>query len=402
MKKMKGILVGLLTVVLILSMVGCGGEQTKSEGAAGEKKTESKDNGDIVIGYIGPLTGEGALWGAMELNTVKMLVDETNKNGGVLGRKVVLKSYDNRMDAVETTNAANKAILNDRVVAIIGTNTSGCAIALAEVCEQNMVPHLTTVATNPKVTLKDDGTVRPYTFRVSQNDNQLGAAIAKYAYDKMNIKTAAVLNEISSDYSVGVTEVFIKTFSSLGGKVTTTESFKTGDVDYRAQLSKIIATNPDALYLPANYKEMGLASNQVRELGFEGKIIGPDCWLMYELFTIATDSVQGATFVTSVNIADPSFEPFRQTYHELYNRYPDSTNAYYAHDAYNMILYAINKTGEATSEKIREGLETVKDLDLITGKVTMPASHNPIRDAYISVINNKKFEFPEKIRVEED
>src|SRR5699024_3216130 len=131
----------------------------------------SNEAEEIVIGYIGPLTGEGALWGEMEKNTVELLIKQTNEAGGILGKQVVLKAYDNRMDPVETSNAARKAIQNDKVVAIIGTNTSGCAMTLAEVCEEYKVPHLTTVATGPNVTKHDDGTVRPYTFRVSQNDN---------------------------------------------------------------------------------------------------------------------------------------------------------------------------------------------------------------------------------------
>ena len=159
--------------------------------------------------------------------------------------------------------------------------------------------------------------------------------------------------------------------------------------------------NPDALFLPSNYKEMGLASNQIRELGFTGKIIGPDCWLMYELFTVATTSVDGATFVTSVNIADPAYESWRQEYYSEYGGYPDTTNSYYAHDGFNMIKWAIEKTGEATSEKIVEGLNQIKDVEFITGLVTMPESHNPIRDAYVCVIKDSEFTFPTKIRIEE-
>lgn len=378
--------VSILLLAAILS--GCG-------------SPKPKETDEIVIGYIGPLTGEGALWGEMEKNTVELLIKKVNENGGILDKQVVLKAYDNRMDTVETANAARKAIQNDKVVAIIGTNTSGCAMTLAEVCEEYKVPHLTTVATNPSVTMHDDGTVRPYTFRVSQNDNQLGAAIANYAYEKMGIRTAAALVEISSDYAVGVNEVFKNTFTSLGGEYLGYEGYKGGDVDYRAQLSKIIGMNPDALFLPSNYKEMGLASNQIRELGFTGDIIGPDCWLMYELFTVATTSVEGATFVTSVNIADPAYENWRQEYYAAYGGYPDTTNSYYAHDAFNMIKWAIEKTGEATPEKISEGLNQIKDVEFITGKVTMPESHNPIRDAYVCVIHDSDFTFPTKIRIEE-
>ena len=82
-----------------------------------------------------------------------MFVDELNENGGVLGKKIEVYSYDNRMDNVETTNAARKAIENDGVIAIIGCNSSSTSIALAGICEEYKIPHIATTATNPMVTV---------------------------------------------------------------------------------------------------------------------------------------------------------------------------------------------------------------------------------------------------------
>ena len=78
---------------------------------------------------MGPLTGESALWGEVESNTLKMLVEETNANGGIIGKQIELKIYDNRGDAVETTNAARKALQNDGVVAFIGPDSSSGAVS---------------------------------------------------------------------------------------------------------------------------------------------------------------------------------------------------------------------------------------------------------------------------------
>ena len=121
-KKFKRLTAMALAAMMALSVSACGGSK--------------KDENKIILGYIGPLTGESALWGEVESNTLKMLVEETNANGGIIGKQIELKIYDNRGDAVETTNAARKALQNDGVVAFIGPDSSSGAIALDEVCEE--------------------------------------------------------------------------------------------------------------------------------------------------------------------------------------------------------------------------------------------------------------------------
>ena len=133
-KKFKRLTAMALAAMMALSVSACGGSK--------------KDENKIILGYIGPLTGESALWGEVESNTLKMLVEETNANGGIIGKQIELKIYDNRGDAVETTNAARKALQNDGVVAFIGPDSSSGAIALDEVCEEYKVPHITTTGTN--------------------------------------------------------------------------------------------------------------------------------------------------------------------------------------------------------------------------------------------------------------
>lgn len=164
-KKFKRLTAMALAAMMALSVSACGGSK--------------KDENKIILGYIGPLTGESALWGEVESNTLKMLVEETNANGGIIGKQIELKIYDNRGDAVETTNAARKALQNDGVVAFIGPDSSSGAIALDEVCEEYKVPHITTTGTNYKVTQRvEDGSVRPYAFRICLSDPQLGDIMA--------------------------------------------------------------------------------------------------------------------------------------------------------------------------------------------------------------------------------
>ena len=177
---------------------------------------------------------------------------------------------------METTNAARKAIQNDGVVAFIGPDTSSGAIALDEVCDEYGIPHITTTGTNYKVTQREeDGSVRKYAFRSCLSDPQLGDIMGGYAIDKLGYKKVAILYEITSEYSLGITQNFTDAFETKGGEIVASEAYKTGDVDFRAQLSKIKEIGDfDALMIPANYKEVGLIAQQARSLGIEAPFLG--------------------------------------------------------------------------------------------------------------------------------
>ena len=381
-KKLKKLAALCLTAAFTIGLVGCGGSSKKED--------------TIVLGYIGPLTGESALWGEVESNTLKMLVEETNANGGIIGKQIDLKIYDNRGDAVETTNAVRKAIQNDGVVAFIGPDTSSGAIALDEVCDEYGIPHITTTGTNYKVTQREeDGSVRKYAFRSCLSDPQLGDIMGGYAIDKLGYKKVAILYEITSEYSLGITQNFTDAFETKGGEIVASEAYKTGDVDFRAQLSKIKEIGDfDALMIPANYKEVGLIAQQARSLGIEAPFLGVDAWMMQDLFEIAKDEVQGAVFPCAMDVNAESLQEFKTAFQEKWDMDPDKggTDAYLAYDCFELIKYAIEKAGEADPDKIRDEMENAKDVQCLTSVISMdPETHNPIRTASIFQIQGTEF-----------
>ena len=380
-KKIRKLAALILASAFILSLAGCG---------------NSKKEDTIVLGYIGPLTGESALWGEVESNTLKMLVEETNANGGIIGKQIDLKIYDNRGDAVETTNAARKAIQNDGVIAFIGPDSSSGAIALDEVCDEFGIPHITTTGTNYKVTQREeDGSVRKYAFRICLSDPQLGDIMGGYAIDKMGYEKVAILYEITSEYSLGITQNFTDAFEAKGGEIVASEAYKTGDVDFRAQLSKIKEIGDfDALMIPANYKEVGLIAQQARSLGIETPFLGVDAWMMQDLFEIAKDEVQGAVFPCAMDVNAESLQEFKTAFQEKWDMDPGKggTDAYLAYDCFELIKFAIEKAGEADPKKIRDEMENAKDVPCLTSVISMdPETHNPVRTASIFQIQGTEF-----------
>ena len=377
-----------LIAVMLFSISACGNSGTGS-GDGEEPET-------IVLGYIGPLTGESAIWGMVESYACQMLVEKTNEEGGILGKQVELKVYDNRGDSVETTNAARKAILNDGVIAFIGPDSSSGAIALDEVCAEYGIPHVTTCGTNYKVTQnEEDGSVRPYSFRICLSDPQLGDIMAGYAYDVLGYEKVAILYELSSEYSLGITQNFTDAFEAKGGEIVITEAYNTGDVDFRAQLTKIREFGDyDALMIPANYKEVGLTAVQARAMGIDCPLIGVDAWAMQDLFEIAGEELKGGVFPTAMDLTDEGLNEFREWFKEEWDMDPDSagTDAYFAADIFMLIKHAIETEGSATSEAIRNGLEKATDVQLLTSVVTMnPETHNPVRTASIMEVGEGEF-----------
>lgn len=383
----------LMIAILILSLMGCSTETT-----APKKETAKPEV--IKVGWIGSLTGDQAVWGNCEFNTVKMLIDDINTRGGLLGKTVEVIGYDTRGDAMEAVNAVKRLTSQDKVVAIIGPNASGQAIAISSVLEEMKVPGIATVATNPKVTVGEDGKVKPFNFRVCFIDPYQGAVAAGYAYDILGFKNAAILYDVADDYSQGLTEFFEKQFVEKGGTIVAKEGFKFGDVDFRPQLSKIKASNPEVLFMPYFFKEVALSANQARELGIEAVLMGGDGWPSEVLIEMAAGAVEGSYFVNHLDFADPEVQDFKKAYTAKYNL-PVELNGYLAYDAVKLLEAAIIKANSVESVAIRDALTTTS-VKGITGQINISSeTHNPEgKEAAIIKIIDSEYIFQQKYSAE--
>ncbi|MFV0517120.1 MAG: ABC transporter substrate-binding protein [Aminipila sp.] len=389
-----------LSVILILALAltGCGG----SDGSSLPGNTA----GDVInIGWIGSLTGDQAVWGTCESQMLQLLVDEVNADGGIAGKQLNLIKYDTRGDANEAVNSVKRLVAQDKVVAIIGPNASGQALAITSALNDGKVPDIATVATNPKVTVNDDGSVNPYNFRVCFIDPYQGAVVGGYASDVLKYKNAAVLYDVASDYSQGFSQYFEETFTAKGGKIVAKEGFKAGDVDFRPQLSRIKAANPDVIIMPYYYKEVALSANQARELGIKATLMGGDGWPSDQLMEMAGKAIEGSYVVNHLDFNDPEAKPLQERYAAAYDNQVLELNGYMAHDAFLLLQSAIEKavedTGEVNSQAITDALTQV-EVEGVTGKIKIsPETHNPDgKEAAIVKIEDKQYVFQQKYGVE--
>lgn len=390
MKNLKKVCIVLLVVSLVFPFFGCAG---KTSGAG--------KNDPIKIGHEVALTGGSALWGQSEKNALEMEVEKINAAGGVLGRQIELVAYDNKADQAEGVNVA-KRLIADGVVAIIGPAQSGVGIAASSITEEAKIPLVGTTATNPKLTVNDDSTVKNYTFRTCFIDPYQGQVAATFALDTLKVTKAAILMDVGSDYSQGLSQYFRETFTAKGGQIVADEAFRSEELDYRAQLGKIKESGAELLFIPTMQKEAGLAMKQARDLGLTCQFMGGDGWASKELVELGGAATEGSFYVNIASLEDPAIKEWVAEYTKKYNTAPVMPNPVLAVDALRMIVKSIEATNSTDPVKLAEYMSTIKDMPVLTGTLNIdPNTHNPLhKPAVIETVKDGQFTFYQGIAAE--
>ncbi|EHJ00259.1 Extracellular ligand-binding receptor [Clostridium sp. DL-VIII] len=367
---------------------------------AGCSKSDTKANVDsdvIKIGVFEPMTGANAAGGQLEVEGVKL----ANKlYPTVNGKKVELVFADNKSDKVEAASAAANLVEQEHVNAIIGSWGSGNSMAAGDVVQDAKVPAVAASATNPLVTAGND-----YYFRVCFIDPFQGTVMAKYAANKLQAKKVALLQEVSSDYSVGICKFFSDEFIKLTGDknaIVAKASYNTGDQDFTAQLTNLKSSNPDVIFAPGNFTEGAMLIKQARQLGITTPIIGGDTWETPEFIDIGQDAVEGTVFSTFFASETPLTEEskiFLDAYRKEYNKEPAAVSAL-SYDAYILILDAIKRADSADPVKIRDEIAKTKDFPGAAGIITIDENNNAVKDAVLKEVKDGKFTYLDTIKAE--
>lgn len=368
-------------------VAGCGG--------GGSPAADSKE---IKVGGNFELTGGVATFGQSTANGIKLAFKEANAAGGVIGKQIVFITADNKSEPSESTNATTKLITQDKVVAVLGAVASTNTLAAVQVATDNKIPLLTATSTNPKVTF-DNGKVREYVFRSCFIDPFQGTVMANFATKSLKAKTAAIYTDNSSDYSKGLTEVFEKTFTQLGGKVVAKEAFLQKDQDFKATLTKLKAAGAEVIYIPAYYEEVGRIIKQARELGITVPLLGTDGWDSPKLAEIAGAAALNNGYFSnhySPEDKDPKVVKFVEAYKKEYNQTPDALAAL-GYDSALLLMDAIKRAGSAEPAKNKDALAATKNLQLVSGVITLDERHDPVKSAVIIELKDGKQVFKEKV-----
>ncbi len=376
---------GVIALAALVAGVGC---QKKSEGPSAAPAAQPAANpqaeaGSVVIAHVTSLTGDTATFGEGSNNGVKLAIDEANAAGGVKGHKITLQVYDTAGKPEETATAATRAITEAKATLIIGELGSSRTLALAPIADTNKIPAISPASTNPKIT-KDGDKTRPYMFRVCFIDPFQGTVMAKFARQNLKVGRAAIVRDVGNDYSVGLADYFAKTFKELGGEIVVDVSYKGGDQDFKAQLTKVKFAKPDFVYIPGYYTDVALLGRQARELGLKAQLGGGDGWDSSKLYEIAQGALDGGFFTNHYSADNPSpvVQGFAKKYEAAYHSKPDAFAAL-GYDAAKLAVDAMNRATDLTPTAIRDAIEKTSGMQGVTGTIRLDADHNPVKSAVI-------------------
>lgn len=362
-------LVFALVLAFVLSLAGC---------ASGEKEPD-----EFRIGLLGNFSKSSL--GSVQL-IAQARVAELNEQGGleVAGRRLPVRLFvaDSGGSIENTMSALTRLIQQERVSAVVGPYLSREAIPVAAAMETLRVPMISPAATSPEVTRG-----RKFAFRVCQRDSDQGAALARYAYEDLGLRRAAVLFDESDVYSSGLAEYFRTAFAGRSGATVLMEPFKAGEKDFMAQLARIRESGAQALLLPNFPTDLALQLQQARAAGFAGQFLGGDSWDSDHFFHTLPE-VQGALFSLDfcAEAADPQLLAAAQALAAKANVVLDE-NLALTLDALDLLFAAAGGGGSTDPVSLRSGLASIRDYKGLTGTLTYSNGGDPIRTGCLAGIN---------------
>ncbi len=354
--------IALLVLVLAASLAGCGG------------------SGDtILIGHYGSMTGSEATFGQSTDNGIRLAVKEVNAAGGIKGKTIELKTYDDQGKSQEAGTAVTRLITSDRVTAVLGEVASSLSLAGGRVAQQYGVPMITPSSTNPAVTQTGD-----MIFRVCFLDPFQGWVEAKFARESLKAGKAAILYDQTQAYSKGLKDYFKKAFEDMGGTVTTEQAYSGGDQDFSAQLTTIRQTNPDLLFMPGYYTDAGNIAIQVRKLGITVPMLGGDGWDSTQLAAIGKDAIEGSYFSNHYSFQEdrPEVKNFVEKYQADFGQIPDGLAAL-GYDAARLLFDAMSRSSSLDGKTLAAAIAGTAGFKGVTGVISMDANRDAKKSAVV-------------------
>ncbi len=349
----------------------------------------------IKIGVVQPLTGGIGTYGQENHNAMKMALEKINQKG-VKGKKLELFVEDDKSEQIEATNAIRKLINVDKVSVIIGEVTSSNSLAMAPIAQEAKIPMVSSAATNEKVTM-----VGNFISRTCFTDDFQGVVMARFAFNNLKTKNAIIVVDNSSDYSKGLAKAFGDEWKKLGGKIASSEEFTyvQKDVDFQTLLRKLKRANPDVVFLPGYYEEVGLILKQAKKLGINVPFLGGDGWDSPKLFEIAGSEGVKGNYISShfaPDDSDPAVQAFVKEYEARYKARPGAMAAL-GYDVLGVVADAISRAKSMSSADINAAIVATKGFKGITGAITIDEKRNSKKSAVVLATTPEGFKFKEKV-----
>lgn len=355
-------------------------------GCSGGTASDDKSAETIKIGTSFALTGDVASFGKAARNGVILAAQEYNGKGGILGRQIELFVEDNKGDELEATNAFRKLLDKEEIIAFIGSDISSTTEAIAKIASEEKIPMMAPTATKLGITALGENI-----FRACYVDPYQGKVIADFAAQDLKGKTAAIMMNNGDDYSIGIAEAFKESFQSQGGAVLNMESYTDQDKDFKPLLLNIKAKKPDIILITDYYGTVSLIAQQIKEVGIDAVLIGPDGWDgVAEQIKHDTSVLEGAFFINhyATDDPDPMVKSFVEDYRKEFEEEPNALSVL-AYDGAKVLFDAMIKAGTTDYEQVIAEMQA-SNVKGITGTITYGPDRNPVKSVTIIQIKDGK------------
>ena len=340
----------------------------------------------VTIGSVLGVTGDVAVYGEVQKKGIELAVQQINASGYLGQSKLTAVIEDSTGTNEGAIAAMTKVIDAEKAVGVIGPTLSAQAFAADPIAQAKSIPVI-----GPSNTLVGIVEMGNFIFRDSLPESSVIPGTIKAVVDLLDVKNVGILWG-NDDFSAGGYKVFKQALQDNRIEILDEETFARGDVDFNAQLTKIIAKKPDALVVSALATEAGKIITQARSLGFAGPIVGGNGLNSPTVIQAAGQGAEGVIVGAAWNIASqaPLSAAFVKAYQTAYNAPPDQFAAQ-AYTAAWLMATAIRQADSVDPKAIRDALAAIKNLDTPLGKFSFSEDRNPNHPPVVQIVRNGHF-----------
>ena len=371
------LVIGAVLIFATVALAACGSGGSSSGGS-------SPAAAPFTVGVAGPMTGQYATYGASLKAGAELAAAQLNAQGGVNGSQVTLSFGDDLGDPQQAVLVAQKFIDDKNIVVVDGHMFSGATIAAGGKYQAAGLPMITPSATQPDITTLGD-----YIWRICMTDAVQGKGLANYSVNTLGKKNIAIMYD-NSDYGRGLADAYEAGVKAVGGTIADREQYTTGDTDFKAQLTKIKAANPDLLFLSGYYPEGSKIAQQARQLGLNVQMLGSDGYASDQLPKLGGAAVNGMLVSTFFDYTkkDPTVQKFVKEYKAKYNgANPD----WFVANSYDVVMLAAKAAevaGKNDRTAINDALSKVGTYQGVSGPISFDANGDVVKPLSIVVVKN--------------
>lgn len=346
MKQFRNILIVMLVLIItsLFLVSGC----------------EKKEAETIKIGAILPLTGTASEIAAQHKMGIDFAVNEINAAGGINGKKLEIIYEDDQNDPKTTVSAFNKLNSINKVPVVL-TVMSGSSMAVYPVAEKNKVILFANCG-HPEI-----ADLSTWVFRNFPSSTTEAERMISFLTQELKLKKLFVFY-INDAYGEGAKKVIVKKFTEANGEIVGEEAYDKAGLDFKSLVQKMKEQKPEGVYVFGYGKATGLISKQIREMGYEGLLIGSYNFSVAPINEIASEALEEALFTSPIfnpKSQDENISKFVSAFQTRYHT-PPPWNAVTEYDAIKIIASVIKDYGYG-SDTLRDGLIKMKDFIGVAG-----------------------------------